>query len=1448
MTILEVPTQRETCCHAGGDMLFDEDGNLILATGDNTNPFQSNGFTPIDEQAGRKNFDAQRTSGNTNDLRGKVLRITPLEEGGYTIPEGNLFAPETALTKPEIYAMGFRNPFRIDLDHESGNILVADYGPDNRNGAANRGPAGTVEWNVVAEPGNYGWPYCTGPNDAYNDYDFATGQSGEKFDCENGPLNDSPNNTGLEQLPPAIEAEIYYTSNNSPVAPAIGGGGAPMAGPTYSYDPELDSDVKWPEYWDGKALMAEWNHGTMFSVQLGQEDREEVLQVNRVLPGILDPEHGFNRAMDFSFGPDGALYVIDWGAGFGGNNATSEVFKINYVKGNPAPLARAEADVTSGPAPLTVQFSSEGTRHPAGDPISLQWTFGDGSEPTDDPNPTHTYTEEGVYTAQLVVTDDDGDTGVANLTIVVGNEAPTISITFPENGGFFDFGDQVAYEIAVDDPDGEVDCSDVQLFTSLGHDSHAHPFEELFGCSGMLQTARDEGHGISENIFWVVEATYTDDGGSVGSPLSANDLQVLQPKTLQAEFFTSTGRLEGSESTGTPGVQTEPTEDEAGGGLNIGWTEADDWWAFEPISLTNVDGIALRVSAPKAGTVSVRWDDPEGPELASIPVPNTGGWQNWVTTDVVPLSENPGGSGTLYFVSSGSTNVNWAEFDGRGVTENERPEVDLTVAQTELTAPGTVNASVSATDPDGEVSDLTYAWDAGLGDGFQEGGETFSFTYDEPGEYRLQVRVTDGGGAYTDVYQTITVTTETAVLPMCFDGRSDDFLGDELDEDRWTDVVRRDQNLRVEDSALIIPTSKADIHAGNTGVTNIVLQELPEGDFTVTTKVDIDAVERWQQAGIVLYEDDDNYAKLMVAGRTVTPDSSQRVVQLLTEKDGSPSETNTPALGQGVPTTLYLRLTNAGGTLTGAWSTDGAAFTTLPETRSLDGLENLRVGLAAWANDTLPTEPIDARFDWFHITPDDTAGAAGPDDEFDGAEINTCQWSIVRPDAEGLRLADGWLEIDTSPYDIAQGNNTPVSNIVLQDQPGEDWTIETLVDGSEFDQGYEQGGLIVYVDDDTYLKLDYISDSATSSRLEFRGESGGSLLNPRPQLAGVTEDVWHLRIAKEGTAYTASYSTDGETWESFAPITHTGLGEAKVGLFALGARDGADATARFDYFRVVEDGEPLTVSATLNPAEPNGPDGSYIGAVEVSVETAGGPAGELVYREVNVDGEGWQEYTSPISIDEVGEHTVAFRASAGAENVDGETVTFTIVEATVASAPQVSVVQARCTYQGLTISQVPGSITGVEGEGIAEYVVTAEGMSDIDPMALEPGTYTVTATPAAGYVLEAAGAWTAAAGGALEREVVIDAYPCQIAAPALTVTHACGEVGGSIVGDDVEGVDRYEVRSGSRVVDGGDLAVGTYTVRAYPSAGTVLTIPEGWSPIFRGGIQRSVTIEEVTCD
>ena len=153
--------------------------------GDDTNPFQSDGYTPIDERAGRNPaFDAQRTAANTNDLRGKILRITPTEGGGYSIPDGNLFADDNPLTRPEIYLMGLRNPFRIEYNSKRRGALRRRLLPGRQTRRTRcAGRPATASGSIATEPGNFGWPYCATAELPYVDYDFATGMSGAAFDC-----------------------------------------------------------------------------------------------------------------------------------------------------------------------------------------------------------------------------------------------------------------------------------------------------------------------------------------------------------------------------------------------------------------------------------------------------------------------------------------------------------------------------------------------------------------------------------------------------------------------------------------------------------------------------------------------------------------------------------------------------------------------------------------------------------------------------------------------------------------------------------------------------------------------------------------------------------------------------------------------------------------------------------------------------------------------------------------------------------------------------------------------------------------------------------------------------------------------------------------------------------------------------------------------------------------
>ena len=97
----------------------------------------SNGYTPINDAATyNPGLDERRGSGNTNDLRGKILRIHVQDDGSYTIPSGNLFPSVRAKTRPEIFVMGLRNPYRMAVDKATGAVMWGDYGPDAGNADA----------------------------------------------------------------------------------------------------------------------------------------------------------------------------------------------------------------------------------------------------------------------------------------------------------------------------------------------------------------------------------------------------------------------------------------------------------------------------------------------------------------------------------------------------------------------------------------------------------------------------------------------------------------------------------------------------------------------------------------------------------------------------------------------------------------------------------------------------------------------------------------------------------------------------------------------------------------------------------------------------------------------------------------------------------------------------------------------------------------------------------------------------------------------------------------------------------------------------------------------------------------------------------------------------------------------------------------------------------------
>lgn len=323
--LLRIATQREDCCHSAGSLAFDAKGNLYASTGDNTHPGASDGYTPVDERDGRGPWNAQKSAANANDLRGKILRIHPEPDGSATIPKGNLFPPGTPKTRPEIYAMGDRNPWRIAVDQRNGFLYWGEVGPDAGGPSETRGPAGFDEINQARAAGNFGWPYFAGDNKPYRHHDFATGQSGEPWDPLH-PRNDSRYNTGPNELPPAQPAFIWYPYGASTKFPAVKDGGrTACAGPVYYFDPKLKSAHKLPREFDHTLFIYEWSRNWIMAVHLDFDDRiaknpDGSLRMERFWPQMT-----FKRPMDLELGRDGCLYVLENGTAWTGNRDTQLV-------------------------------------------------------------------------------------------------------------------------------------------------------------------------------------------------------------------------------------------------------------------------------------------------------------------------------------------------------------------------------------------------------------------------------------------------------------------------------------------------------------------------------------------------------------------------------------------------------------------------------------------------------------------------------------------------------------------------------------------------------------------------------------------------------------------------------------------------------------------------------------------------------------------------------------------------------------------------------------------------------------------------------------------------------------------------------------------------------------------------------------------------------------------
>lgn len=325
--LLEIPLDNLGCCHTGGHMTFDLNGHLWLSVGNMTS--NGSGTKVMYDRLKSTNYvnesapigDDQRGAANTNSLLGKILRIkpkpladnqpapTPGPGRTYDIPPGNLFPVgefPAGKTRPEIYTMGHRNPYSIAVDPYRNWLMWGDIGPDEFIGETPDVNTGervfTEEHNLVTRPGFMGWPYFVGNNQYYR----LKGKDPQK------PLNNSINNTGLVELPPAQPAIRPF-----PKASAI-------TGPIYYYNGKNPSTTKLPPHFQKKWIIGNYGTGWIYVATVDSLGTRIEKEVEFWKSGFLA------KPLDLYVGPDDNLYAVEY-AGFHSVSSETAISRIEYT-------------------------------------------------------------------------------------------------------------------------------------------------------------------------------------------------------------------------------------------------------------------------------------------------------------------------------------------------------------------------------------------------------------------------------------------------------------------------------------------------------------------------------------------------------------------------------------------------------------------------------------------------------------------------------------------------------------------------------------------------------------------------------------------------------------------------------------------------------------------------------------------------------------------------------------------------------------------------------------------------------------------------------------------------------------------------------------------------------------------------------------------------------------
>jgi glucose/arabinose dehydrogenase/chitodextrinase len=373
--------------HSIGCLRWGRDGSLLVSIGDGADydHVDAGGLDATAYGPGKtstaEDIGAFRSQW-IDCLPGKVLRINPLNGHGYA---SNPFVDASlSSVRSRVWAYGLRNPFRYTVRPGTGSTDTTAGNP----GVLYLGDVGwntTEELNIARTGGkNFGWP-CWEGFDMRVDYQNAS------------PAHNGCNSIGTSSnpSPPTAPIQAWNHTNASLSSPFHFTGNTSIGGTFYT----------------GTLYPTGYRYQYFF-MDYGQ---------NWIKVAVMDANDQLLQVLDFGDQMDGPVDVI---LEPGTNNLvytsilTGEIRRIRYTgpTGNQPPIVAMSATPQAGGAPLNVTFSSAGTIDLDGDPLTYEWTFGDGQGSTA-ANPSHNYVAAGSYTATLTVRDNQGGQTAKTLVI-----------------------------------------------------------------------------------------------------------------------------------------------------------------------------------------------------------------------------------------------------------------------------------------------------------------------------------------------------------------------------------------------------------------------------------------------------------------------------------------------------------------------------------------------------------------------------------------------------------------------------------------------------------------------------------------------------------------------------------------------------------------------------------------------------------------------------------------------------------------------------------------------------------------------------------------------------------------------------------------------------------------------------------------------------------------------